>query len=115
MAWVINNTLGLKLVKTVDFEPDFINHPQMKIAQFLEVKEHGYTQLLKNRSLLESSQTLYLVPELKMVDYFLLVQDLTFELNLNTYIERLSDVKYIQNVIKIDVSKLKSKENLLTY
>lgn len=115
MAWVINNALGLKLVRTSDFEPDFINYPQMKIAQFLEEKEHGYTQLLKNRSLLESSQTLYLVPELKMVDYFLLVQDLTFELNLNTYIERLSEVKYIQNVIKLDVSKLKSKENLLTY
>ncbi|WP_304518211.1 IPExxxVDY family protein [Cecembia rubra] len=115
MAWVINNTLGLKLVRVCDFEPDFLNQPQMKIAQFLEEKEHGYTQLLKNRSLLESRQTLYLIPELKMVDYFMLIQDMTFELNLNMYIERLSEVRYIQNVIKLDVSKLKSKENLLTY
>lgn len=115
MAWVINNSLGLKLVRVSDFEPDFLNHPKMKIAQFLEEKEHGYRQLLKNRSLFESRQTLYLVPELRMVDYFLLIQDLTFELNLNMYIERLSEVRYIQNVIKLDVSKLKSKENLLTY
>ncbi|RZS97023.1 IPExxxVDY family protein [Cecembia calidifontis] len=115
MAWVINNTLGLKLVRISDFEPDFLNQPQMKIAQFFEEKEHGYTQLLKNRSLLEGRQTLYLVPELRMIDYFLLIQDLTFELNLNMYIERLSKVRYIQNVIKLDVSKIKSKENLLTY
>jgi hypothetical protein len=115
MAWVINQTLGAKLVKANDFEPEFINKSQLKISQYLEQKEHGFTQLLKNRSMKENAQLLYLVPELRVVDYFLLLQDMTFQLDLNTYIERLSQVRYIQNIVKLDVLKLKSKENLLTY
>ncbi|EKB51277.1 IPExxxVDY family protein [Cecembia lonarensis] len=115
MAWVINRTLGLKLVKANDFEPEFVNQTQLKISQYVDQKDHGYTQLLKNRSFKESSQVLYLVPELRMIDYFLLLQDLTFQLDLNMYIERLTQVRYIQNIVKLDVAKLKSKENLLTY
>ncbi|WP_291782218.1 IPExxxVDY family protein [Cecembia sp.] len=115
MAWVINHSLGLRLVRTDDFEPEFINQSQLKISQYMEQKEHGYIQLLQNRSFKENAQTRYLIPELRVVDYFLLLQDLTFQLDLNMYIERLSEVRYIQNIVKLDVSKLKSKENLLTY
>lgn len=115
MAWVINHSLGLRLVRTDDFEPEFINQSQLKISQYMEQKEHGYIQLLQNRSFKENTQTRYLIPELRVVDYFLLLQDLTFQLDLNMYIERLSEVRYIQNIVKLDVSKLKSKENLLTY
>lgn len=115
MAWVINHTLGLKLVKTNDFEPEFVNQPQLKISQYLDQKDHGFTQLLKNRSVRENAQALYLIPELRVIDYFLLLQDLTFQLDINTYIERLTQVRYVQNIVKLDISKLKSKENLLTY
>ena len=115
MAWLINQSLDIKLVRTSDFEPEFLHQPQLKISQFLEEKDHGFIQLLKNRSLSEGGNALYLVPELKMFDYFLLIQDQTFELDINAYIGRLSQVKYIQNAVKLDISKLKSKENLLTY
>jgi hypothetical protein len=90
MAWLINHSLRLKLVKISDFEPEFIHQPQLKISQFLEEKDHGFIQLLKNRSLSEGGNALYLIPELKMFDYFLLIQDQTFELDINAYIERLS-------------------------
>jgi hypothetical protein len=49
------------------------------------------------------------------VDYFLILQDYTLETNINSYIENLSASNLIQNVVKLDISKLKSKENLLTY
>ncbi|WP_194774158.1 IPExxxVDY family protein [Pararhodonellum marinum] len=115
MAWVINNSLGVKLTKSRDFELEFLNQPNLLISQFALEKEHGFIQLLRNRSLSPVDQALYLVPELKIMDYFLLLQDMTFEMNINTYIEALSDNQYIQNVVKLEVSKLKSKENLLTY
>jgi hypothetical protein len=115
MAWVINDTLGLNLIKGKDYELDFINLPQLKISRYILEKDHGYVQLLKNRSYHNGGNTLYLIPELRIMDYFLLLQDLTFELNLNTYIERLSKNKFIHNIVKLDVSKIKSKENLLTY
>jgi hypothetical protein len=115
MAWILNQTIDAKLVKASDFEPEFINHSHLKISQYIEQKDHGFIQLLKNRSLKETAKALYLVPELRAVDYFLLFQDLTFQLNINMYIEPLKKVRYIQNVIKLDITKLKSKDNLLTY
>jgi hypothetical protein len=115
MAWLINNSLGTKLVKTDDFELDLTNQATLKISKYFQEKEHGFVQLLKNRSHGEGSNSFYLVPELKMMDYFLLLQDYTFEMDLNHYIENLSQNQFIQTVVRLDISKLKSKDNLLTY
>ena len=115
MAWIINKSLGFGLTKVADFELDFVSQPGLIISQYLQKKEHGYIQLLKNRSYSESGLVRYLIPELKFVDYFLIMQDFTYEMNLNSYIEDLSANNLIQNVVKLDISKLKSKENLLTY
>ncbi|ERM83902.1 hypothetical protein P872_01185 [Rhodonellum psychrophilum GCM71 = DSM 17998] len=115
MAWVINDSLGINLVKAKDYELEFTNQPQLKISQFILEKEHGFIQLLKNRSYSDGGNALFLIPELKIMDYFLLLQDLTSQLNINAYIEQLSTSLFIQNVVKLDLSKIKSKENLLTY
>lgn len=115
MAWVVNNCLKIRLVKTKDFELQFLDDSQLKISQYILEKDHGYIQLLKNRSFNENGNVHYLIPELKIMDYFMLIQDLTFDLNINAYIEQLSKSNSIQNVVKLEVSKIKSKENLLTY
>jgi hypothetical protein len=115
MAWVINNCLNIRLIKTNDFELNFLDDSALKISQFIIEKDHGYIQLLKNRSVNENGNVHYLIPELKIMDYFLLLQDLTFDLNIYAYIEQLSKSNFIQNVVKLDVDKIKSKENLLTY
>lgn len=115
MAWVINNCLNIRLVKTNDFELHFLDDSALKISQFIIEKNHGYIQLLKNRAINDVGNVHYLIPELKIMDYFLLLQDFTFDLNIYAYIEQLSKSNFIQNVVKLDVSKIKSKENLLTY
>jgi hypothetical protein len=115
MAWAINHALGINLTKSKDFNLEFLDHSTLVISQYILQKEHGFIQLLKNKSFSDGPNALHLIPELKMVDYFLLVQDFTMEMNINSYIERLSRVPFIQNVVKIDINKLKSKENLLTY
>jgi hypothetical protein len=115
LAWVINSCLGFELKKGGDFRIEFINQPVLIISQFILEKEHGFVQLLRNKSFPVGGQAGYLVPELKIMDYFLLFQDYTLEININTYIENLSKMKEIQNVVKLDVKKLKSRDNLLTY
>jgi len=115
MAWLINRSLGIQMTKTKDYEVEFINSPRLIISQYILEKEHGFIQLLKNRAYSSLDQALYLVPELKSMDYFLVLQDYTFELNINDYIEELIRNPLIQNVVRLDVAKLKSKENLLTY
>lgn len=115
MAWIINNALGLKLAKTEDYKLEFINGDNLCISQFKCEKENGFLQLLKNKSFILDTNSLYLIPELKIFDYFLLIQDFTSEVDINDYIERLSGNGLIQNIVKLDIDKIKSKENLLTY
>lgn len=115
LAWLINNSLGLNLVKNEDLEIEFVSLPNLKISQFLLSLPYGFIQLLKNKALNSSDQVSYLIPELKFVDYFLLVQDQTYMTSIHTFEEKLSKIAYIQNIVKLDVEKIKSKENLLTY
>ncbi|MCH7414950.1 IPExxxVDY family protein [Belliella sp. R4-6] len=115
MAWAVNNCLKIRLVKTNDFELQFLDDSKLKISQYILEIDHGFIQLLKNRSFNDNGNVHYLIPELKIMDYFMLIQDLTFDLNINAYIEQLSKSTLIQNVVKLEVSKIKSKENLLTY
>ena len=115
MAWLINRELDLNLVKWEDLELEFMTVPSLKISQYFLSLPHGFVQLLRNKSLDTQNQVSYLIPELKTMDYFLLVQDETFQISINTFANQLAKNRYIQNVMKLDVAKLKSKENLLTY
>lgn len=115
MAWLINRDLHLNLVRSEDLEIEFLSLPGLKISQFFLSLPHGFVQLLKNKALNSTHQVSYLIPELKSMDYFLLVQDQTFQLSINTFAHQLAQNPFIQNVMRLDISKLKSKENLLTY
>ena len=115
MAWLINRDLDLNLVKFEDLELEFMTLPSLKISQYFLSLPHGFVQLLKNKALNSTNQVSYLIPELKTMDYFLLVQDETFQISINTFATQLAKNRYIQNVMKLDVTKLKSKEHLLTY
>jgi hypothetical protein len=115
MAWLINQEMDLNLVKADDLELEFLNAPKLEISQYFLSLPHGFIQLLKNKALNSSQQLAYLIPELKNLDYFLLVQDDTEQVQLSAFIEQLSKNPLIQSIVRIDISKLKSKENLLTY
>lgn len=115
MAWLINRDMHLNLVRSEDLILEFLTLPGLKISQFFLSLPHGFIQLLKNKALNSSNQISYLIPELKSVDYFLLVQDQTFQLSIHTFANQLVNNPFVQNVIPLDITKLKSKENLLTY
>ena len=85
MAWLINRDLDLNLVKFEDLELEFMTLPSLKISQYFLSLPHGFVQLLKNKALNSTNQVSYLIPELKTMDYFLLVQDETFQISINTF------------------------------
>lgn len=115
MAWLINRDLDLDLVKSEDIEIEFVSSARLEISQYLLSLPHGFIQLLKNKALNTSQQLAYLIPELRNLDYFLLVQDQTQQTSITTFVEHLSRNPFIQSVVRLDISKIKSKENLLTY
>jgi hypothetical protein len=115
MAWLVNQELELNLIKADDLELEFLNAEKLEIAQYLLSLPHGFIQLLKNKAINSTQQAAYLIPELKNLDYFLLVQDETEELDLINFVKKLSRNPLVQSIVRIDITKLKSKENLLTY
>lgn len=115
MAWLINQTLGINLVRSEELLIEFLSAPNLEISQYFLSLPHGFIQLLKNKSLNSTQQLAYLVPELRNMDYFLLIQDETGEVDPQEYVSHLSKNPFIQSAVRLDVSKLKSKENLLTY
>ena len=115
MAWLINKLCDLNLVRVKDLELDFVSSPKLEISNYLLSLPHGFIQLLKNKALNSSLQLAYLIPELRYIDYFLLVQDETEQSNMSTFAQILSENSLIQSVMRIEVTKLKSKENLLTF
>jgi hypothetical protein len=115
MAWLVNKELDLNLVKADDLELEFLNAEKLEIAQYFLSLPHGFIQLLKNKAINSTQQLAYLLPELKNLDYFLLIQDETEELDLVNFMKKLAQNPLVQSIVRIDISKLKSKENLLTY
>lgn len=115
MAWAINQTLGLNLVRSEEIFIEFLTSPSLEISQYFLSLPHGFVQLLKNKSLNSTQQLAYLIPELRNMDYFLLVQDETEEIDISDFASQLAKNPLIQSAVRLDVSKLKSKENLLTY
>ena len=115
MAWLVNQELDLNLVKADDLELEFLNAEKLEIAQYFLSLPHGFIKLLKNKAINSTQQLAYLLPELKNLDYFLLIQDETEELDLVNFMKKLAQNPLVQSIVRIDISKLKSKENLLTY
>ncbi|KPQ17883.1 MAG: hypothetical protein HLUCCX10_06060 [Algoriphagus marincola HL-49] len=115
MAWLINRALHLDLTREDDIELEFLSAPNLKISQYFLSLPHGFIQLLKNKAITSERNVSYLIPELRTMDYFLLVQDETELLDAQIFVSNLRQIPYVQNVMKLDISKLKSKENLLTY
>jgi hypothetical protein len=115
MAWLINRDLNLALVKSEDVKIEFVSSPRLEISQYFLSLPHGYIQLLKNKALNTTQQLAYLIPELRNLDYFLLVQDQTQQTSIATFVDHLTRNPFIQSVVRLDISKIKSKENLLTY
>jgi hypothetical protein len=115
MAWLINRDLELNLVRSEEIHIEFLSSPKLEISQYFLSLPHGYIQLLKNKAINTSQQLAYLIPELRNLDYFLIVQDQTEQINIATFVDQLAKNPFIQSVVRLDISKIKSKENLLTY
>ena len=113
LAWHVNNALYLHLVRTEDHEIVFKNNQRIRVAHFTYETENAVFHLLRNRVLKEDQSAQYLVPELKNVDYFLLIRDDTGESEIVNVKNTLSKIKDVLLIVRVDPEKLKSKENLI--
>jgi len=76
-------------------------------------KEITKNQTLFLNSEVEIETKVYLLPELKKVDYFLKIENNQADAALEETISKLLDIKRISTAYKVEVNNIKSKNNLI--
>ena len=114
LAWAINQLLRIKLVKAADLVIETRNDKNIVISNFIFETEHSIFRLLKNKSFDKSPDGPgYLVPELRNFDYFIWISGFEDTFTLEEFVESLRRINEIQFLQKIEVTNIKSKENLI--
>jgi hypothetical protein len=80
-------------------------------------KEVAVLQKSKNQTLFESTEaftnTVYLLPEFKKVDFFFKIDAEETQVNLAKIVEKIKHIPSIETVYQVDKNKIKSKNNLI--
>ena len=114
LAWSINQLLKIHLIKAEDINLQFQNDCNILVSTYLYLTEYSQIRLLKNKSIeFTNIAKPYLIPELKDYDYFIHILDEGCIFDEEWIKEQLQDCGSIQYIKVIDVSELKSKDNLI--
>jgi len=112
LAWNLNKFLEIDLARQKDLRLKFINY-ELSIANYKFKTENSLLMLLKNRSSnSHSGESLFLVPEMVEIDYFITVDTGLREKPVQL-LQTLRGIRGIDFALKVDIEKLKSKENFL--
>ncbi len=113
LAWNVNNDLHINLSKQKDITIQFVDS-ELVISHYKYSTDNSELQLLRNKSYeLLGGENQYLVPEMHQMDYFITLQG---EINgwTNQQIQnKLKSTVGIDFVMKMDIEKLKSRENFI--
>lgn len=114
IAWKINQEMNILLKKRKDIEIEFTNNKFICISNFRFETENTTFELLKNKSNLQATAGIdFLLPELKQIDFLLKINGSQVKNDSEELLEALKRVHGVLNLIKIKVSRLKFKDNLI--
>ena len=130
ISWLLNNNLKFNFIKIMDYLISNETKKQTKKENFLFDKKEDaslnssingfsqyYYQIEENHVsyflISNKSENGLLIPELPIVDYFILIQGPITENEIEKFITSIREIPDISTVYKVDVSKLKSKNNLI--
>lgn len=111
LCWALNKTFGFNFTKTEDFE---VKNKKLAgavaFSQYIFDVEEEYKSftLLGNRS-----EAGMLVPEQKQADYLLVLKGGFTDNDVNEFIAKINSVDFVLTAFEIEVSSLRSKQNLL--
>ncbi|HBH24809.1 MAG TPA: IPExxxVDY family protein [Cytophagales bacterium] len=114
LAWLINEHLGINLVKDDDLKIHFVKNHHILVSNFKFETEHSIFRLLKNKAVeFSNPKKTFLLPELPDFDYFMIVQGFDASFQKGEIKKQLSAIKEIQLLNVFKPENLTSKENLI--
>lgn len=114
MAWHINEHTHFLLKRTKDHFIELKKGYFLNTSCFQHQTENVSIKLLKNKLNDSEAPQAFLIPEMKNIDYFLLIQDDTEELEILNVKSTLSKIKNVILIQILDANRLKSVVNLMT-
>jgi hypothetical protein len=113
LAWALNNRLQIDLTKNMDLTIE-TNNGKLTFLNYLFETEHCIFRLLKNKSIHEGAGTrAFLAPELSHYDFFFLMEGTHGDWSDIHLTSLLREIPQVQLATRIEVDKIKSKENFL--
>lgn len=114
LAWHFNKSSFLHFIKTEDIKIEFKDQSQILISNFIFESEFVRVLLLRNKLLSSNSKlNKHLIPELQQFDYLIQFKTEMDEPTVNEVLDIARSIPLVQYVMKLDIEKIKQKENLL--
>lgn len=111
LCFFINRMSELNLQKEADYALGTPKKSQHFFTKYSDISHTEETEfyLIGNKGM----QGGILIPEMKAVDYFLMIRGFIDEEDLQLLLRTLNEIEGVMVATEIDVTKLKSKENLV--
>ena len=114
IAWLINQTDYFHFIKAPDLVLEFANNIKIVISNFIDESDQYQHYLIKNRLISSNSpKNQFVIAELKEFDFLLKLQTSIDDFNFDPLISKLKNNSAIDYLVKLDLEKIKYKENLL--
>ncbi|HEX6226141.1 MAG TPA: IPExxxVDY family protein [Chryseolinea sp.] len=112
LAWEINQTLGIQLVKQQDLVVGFKNNEEKSFSFYAHETQLNRLKLFKNKPGEQENGKYFLIPEFPHYDFIILAA--MEEQNAHQHlIRRIRSISAIQFVASIPLEGLKSKSNFI--
>ncbi len=112
LAWHMNDVLQMHLSKVDDHVIEYSEFQKIEVSCFRYEGGESVIRLLSNKVYREADQKqAYLIPEHKHFDFFLLLEGQPIDVT--NFTNKLKQINGLEFITKIDVKKLRSKENLI--
>ena len=127
LAYMLNKELGIQLSKNLAYVEIAIPEGKSAFSNYIfdDEKNDVVWTLIENKTTIINSNkqttslfeqvdiTVFLLPEFKKADYLIKIENIDYGFDSESIIEKIQEIKNVTMAYVIDITNLKSKNNLI--
>ena len=127
LAYMLNKELGVQLSKNLAYVEIAIPEGKSAFSNYIfdDEKNDVVWTLIENKTTIINSNkqttslfeqvdiTVFLLPEFKKADYLIKIENIDYGFESESIIEKIQEIKNVTTAYAIDITNLKSKNNLI--
>ena len=127
LAYMLNKELGIQLSKNLAYVEIAIPEGKSAFSNYIfdDEKNDVVWTLIENKTTIINSNkqttslfeqvdiTVFLLPEFKKADYLIKIENIDYGFDSESIVEKIQEIKNVTTAYTIDITNLKSKNNLI--